>query len=99
MTEVIGLIKQQTLADVDADDKLDESLENLRVPYRFCSDEYAGGSSYCHRFDEGADVYETVRNKINRRGVSPAGGEPARSAPAGAPPGAIWIGRWTRSTS
>ena len=67
VTEVIGLIKQRTLADVDADDKLlDESLENLRVPYRFCSDEYAGGSSYCHRFDEGADVYETVRNKINR---------------------------------
>jgi hypothetical protein len=67
VSEVIGLIKQRTLADVDVnDDLVDPALENLRVPYRFCSDEYAGGSSYCHRFDEGADVYETVRNKINK---------------------------------
>ena len=65
VTEV-GLIKQRTLADVDL--KTSWSIKVLRtcVPLSFCSDEYAGGSSYCHRFDEGADVYETVRKQLTR---------------------------------
>ncbi|MDE0881514.1 MAG: zinc-dependent metalloprotease [Myxococcota bacterium] len=65
--EVIGLLKERTLTDVGSDGEMaDSTLTNLRVPYRFCSDEYAGGASYCHRFDEGADVFETVRNRIEK---------------------------------
>jgi hypothetical protein len=37
----------------------------LRVPYRFCSDEFAGASTTCRRFDQGADVYETTQNDIS----------------------------------
>ncbi|MBI5547480.1 MAG: zinc-dependent metalloprotease, partial [Deltaproteobacteria bacterium] len=34
----------------------------IEVPYLFCSDEYADGSSVCYRFDEGADMYEMTQN-------------------------------------
>lgn len=36
-----------------------------RVPYRFCSDEFAGGSVTCARFDQGADVFETTEDTIS----------------------------------
>jgi hypothetical protein len=35
------------------------------VPYRFCSDEYAGARPECHRFDNGADMWEAVRNNTD----------------------------------
>src|SRR5207245_8501897 len=37
-----------------------------RVPYRFCSDEFAGATSTCLRFDSGADTYEIAEDLINR---------------------------------
>jgi hypothetical protein len=66
IADVVGLIKQRADIDVSDNDQVAEGMERLRVPYRFCSDEYAGGSNICHRFDEGADVYETVRDRISK---------------------------------
>ena len=37
----------------------------LRVPYRFCSDEFAGSGTTCRRFDQGADVFESTENDIS----------------------------------
>ena len=34
------------------------------VPYRFCSDEYAGRLPTCERWDAGIDSYEIVRNML-----------------------------------
>jgi hypothetical protein len=36
----------------------------LRVPYRFCSDEYRGALPGCNVFDEGADYNEIVKTAI-----------------------------------
>ncbi len=66
VAEIAGLIRQRRWVPVDANDQVVGAPAKLRVPYRFCSDEYVGGSSYCHRFDSGADVYETVRDHIAR---------------------------------
>lgn len=38
------------------------SSTQVEVPYRFCSDEYAGRTAYCNVWDAGADAYEIVRN-------------------------------------
>ena len=35
------------------------------VPFRFCSDEVAGGLPTCDVFDEGADPFEIVRNRLS----------------------------------
>jgi len=37
----------------------------VAVPFRFCSDEYAGQTSTCDMWDAGADAYEIVRNTVN----------------------------------
>jgi hypothetical protein len=36
------------------------------VPYRFCSDEFAGANETCQRYDEGADIYESTADTIDR---------------------------------
>lgn len=38
----------------------------IEIPYRFCSDEYHGGSAFCYAFDQGADYYERVRNLADK---------------------------------
>ncbi len=43
-----------------------ESPRRVAVPYRFCSDEFAGSTVTCARFDEGADVYEIGRDYVSR---------------------------------
>ncbi|MFN7132782.1 MAG: zinc-dependent metalloprotease, partial [Myxococcales bacterium] len=40
----------------------DKKSAPIEVPYRFCSDEYVAGNSFCYRFDEGPDMYEMVTN-------------------------------------
>ena len=35
------------------------------VPYRFCSDEFAGANQTCQRYDEGADIYEATTDTID----------------------------------
>ena len=40
-------------------------LELVEVPYRFCSDEYAGTMPLCDRWYQGSDEYEIVRNSVN----------------------------------
>lgn len=45
-------------ANVDIDPNL------VAVPYRFCSDEYAGGSAQCERWDQGVDNYERTVKRI-----------------------------------
>ena len=37
-----------------------EDFTDTLVPYKFCSDEYAGAQWDCDVFDEGADPYEIV---------------------------------------
>jgi hypothetical protein len=37
----------------------------LRVPYMGCYDEYVDSTSYCHRWDEGADPYEITMQYVN----------------------------------
>ncbi len=39
--------------------------EIIRVPYKFCSDEYAGGSAECERWDQGMDNFERVSKRIS----------------------------------
>ncbi|MFN7131467.1 MAG: zinc-dependent metalloprotease, partial [Myxococcales bacterium] len=34
------------------------------VPYRFCSDEYAGATGWCHLFDSGGDMWESVDSNM-----------------------------------
>ncbi len=34
------------------------------VPYRFCSDAWEGGTSWCYAFDQGADVFEQANTFI-----------------------------------
>lgn len=36
------------------------------VPYRFCSDEYEGGTGTCHVYDAGADPWEIVADAVER---------------------------------
>ncbi len=36
------------------------------VPYRFCSDEYEGGTKTCHVYDDGADPWEIVESGMQR---------------------------------
>jgi hypothetical protein len=40
--------------------RLDGTPAPPEVPYRFCSDEYAGGTATCNMYDEGADNWEIV---------------------------------------
>jgi len=42
-----------------------ENYVQLRVPYRFCSDEFAGANINCRRFDQGGDVFESMQNDIS----------------------------------
>ncbi|MCG3171880.1 MAG: hypothetical protein GMKNLPBB_00021 [Myxococcota bacterium] len=42
-----------------------ETVFNKAVPYRFCSDEYAGSFLTCNRWDEGSTVSEIVSNAID----------------------------------
>jgi hypothetical protein len=37
----------------------------VEVPYMFCSDEFADATVSCHRWDEGADPLEIVRNAVD----------------------------------
>jgi len=38
----------------------------VTVPYRFCSDEFAGASVTCARYDQGPDIYEIGQDYIKR---------------------------------
>jgi hypothetical protein len=38
--------------------------DKVEVPYRFCSDEYAGRTPLCNMWDEGVDPYEITRNTL-----------------------------------
>ncbi len=40
------------------------SPDLVEVPYRFCSDEYAGRTPLCNMWDEGVDPYEITRNTL-----------------------------------
>ena len=48
--------------------KLLDELEDddVRVPYRNCSDEYRGSRWYCNTWDQGANIYEIVDDYIQR---------------------------------
>ncbi|MBM4352357.1 MAG: hypothetical protein FJ109_00955, partial [Deltaproteobacteria bacterium] len=39
--------------------------DKVEVPFRFCSDEYAGRTPYCDVWDQGVDPYEIVRNTVD----------------------------------
>ena len=41
--------------------RIETPEDYVEVPYRFCSDEYAGGLPSCQRWDQGADSYEIVK--------------------------------------
>ncbi len=43
-----------------------DGMRRAVVPYRFCSDEFAGGTETCARYDEGADIYEIGNDYIKR---------------------------------
>ncbi len=45
--------------------KVDPAAGVIEVPYKFCSDEYVGGSPECDRWDQGADNYERTIKKIS----------------------------------
>jgi hypothetical protein len=42
-----------------------ENPTRLRVPYRFCSDEFNGATPYCRVFDSGADFQELMNTLTN----------------------------------
>lgn len=44
----------------------DAPWTHWEVPYRFCSDEYEGGTGTCHVYDAGADSFEIVADAVER---------------------------------
>ena len=65
ITEQIKVFKDSARRVItEAELKKDKTL--VEVPFRFCSDEYVGGSPDCYRFDQGADSFERVQNWANR---------------------------------
>ena len=51
---------------VDLGDGLTERNRFLEVPYIFCGDEFVGATVSCHRWDQGADPFEMVRDVLDR---------------------------------
>lgn len=67
----VDLVNGQEVKVVGSITDLDESLEVAglaRKPFAFCTDENAGLSSLCNRFDEGTTLTEIAKFRIKRYG-------------------------------
>lgn len=61
------ITKQIVSPQCPAADRVDtDPMGRIVVPYAFCSDEFEGASVGCMAFDRGADVYEVMRDVIDR---------------------------------
>lgn len=61
------LQKRKVAPQCPAADEVDTDANGrIVVPYAFCSDEFEGASVGCMAYDRGADVYEVVRDVIDR---------------------------------
>jgi len=62
-----SITKQKIAPQCPAADAVDaDPMGRMVVPYAFCSDEFEGASIGCAAYDRGADVYEVVRDVVDR---------------------------------